>query len=73
MFDLTETGTLTIYTDGSVTSSNNGGVGIRIISISSNGDEVINDSYSAGYRNVNSGQIEIIACTAALEEAVRMQ
>ena len=65
--------TLTIYSDGSVAPNNNGGVGIRIISIDSNGDEVINNSYSSGYHNVNSGQMEIIACTVALEEAVRMQ
>lgn len=71
MFGLLERETLMIYSDGSVAPSNNGGVGIRIISIDSNGDEVKNDSYSAGYRNVNSGQMEIIGCTAALEEAMR--
>jgi len=73
LFDLTETGTLTIYADGSVTSNNNGGVGVRIISIDLNGNEVINDSYSAIYRNVNSGQMEIIACTVALEEALHLR
>jgi ribonuclease HI len=73
LFDLPEREKLIIYSDGSVTPGNNGGVGIRMISIDSNGDEVINDSYSAGYRNVESGQIEIIACTAALEEAIRLQ
>lgn len=63
--------TLTIYTDGSVSSQNIGGVGIRILSVDSNGYETISDTYSAGYRNVNSGQMEIIACTVALEEAMR--
>jgi ribonuclease HI len=71
LFDSLERESLIIYTDGSASSSNIGGVGIRIISIDSNGDEVINDGYSAGYRNVTSGQIEIIACIAALEEATR--
>jgi len=73
LVDLLEMGILIVYTDGSVTPNNIGGVGIRIISIDSNGDEVISDSYSAGYRNVNSGQIELIACSAALEEAIRSQ
>lgn len=73
MFDLTETRTLLIYSDGSIAPNNIGGVGIRIISIDSNGDEIINDSYFAGYRNANSGQMEIIACTTALEEAVLLQ
>lgn len=65
--------TLTIFTDGSVAPNNNGGVGIRIISIDSNGDDVINPVYSVGHQNVNSGQMEIIACTVALQEAVQLQ
>ena len=64
---------LLIYTDGSVNANNTGGVGIRIISIDANGDEAIYDAYRAGYRNTNSGQMEIIACTEALEEAGRLQ
>jgi ribonuclease HI len=70
---LSETKTLTIYADGSVASNNSGGVGIRIISIDLNGDEVVYDTYLAGYPNANSGQMEIIACIASLEEAVRLQ
>jgi ribonuclease HI len=73
LLDLNEREKITIYTDGSVAANNNGGVGIRIISIDSNGDEVVNDSYSSGHRNANSGQMEIIACTVALEEAIRLQ
>ena len=73
MFDLPDRENIIIYTDGSVAPNNTGGVGIRIISIDADGEDVINDSFSAGYRNVNSGQMEIIACTAALEEAVRVQ
>jgi len=73
LFDLAERGILTIYTDGSVAPNSNGGVGIRIISINSNGGEGFSDSYSVGHQNVNSGQMEIIACTVALEEAVRLQ
>jgi ribonuclease HI len=73
VFDLTERRILTIYTDGSVAPNNNGGVGTRIISINPDGEEVVNDSFSVGHQNVNSGQMEIIACTVALEEAVRMQ
>lgn len=64
---------LTIYADGSVASNNSGGVGIRVISIDLNGDEVIDDAYRAGYPNANSGQMEIIACISALEEATRLQ
>lgn len=70
---MSERKTLTIYADGSVASNNNGGIGIRIISIESNGDEAIYDTHLAGYPNANSGQMEIIACIAALEEAVRLQ
>ena len=65
--------TLLIYTDGSVDANNSGGVGIRIISIDLNGDEVINDAYRAGYPNANSGQMEIVACAEALEEAAHLQ
>jgi len=70
---LSEDKILTIYVDGSVASNNSGGVGIRIISIDSNGDEAIDDSYRAGYPNANSGQMEIVACISALEEATRLQ
>lgn len=61
--------TLLIYADGSVGPNNIGGVGIRIISIDGYGNEVVHDEYQAGYPNANSGQMEIIACTKALEEA----
>lgn len=64
---------LTIYADGSVGPNNSGGVGIRIISIDLNGDDVIYNTYRAGYPNANSGQMEIIACIAALEDAIRSQ
>lgn len=65
--------TLTIYVDGSVTNDNVGGVGIRIISADQNGEEISYDSHAAGYHNVNSGQIEIIACRVALEEALKQR
>lgn len=68
---LTEAQTLLIYTDGSVTPDNRGGVGVRVISIDANGEEIINDYQSTGYQNVNSGQMEIIACIYALEEVMR--
>jgi ribonuclease HI len=70
---LSERKILTIYADGSTTSANNGGVGIRVISIDMDGDEVVYDSYSAGYPNANSGQMEIIACATSLEEVIRLQ
>jgi ribonuclease HI len=70
---LSESDVLTIYADGSVASNDNGGVGIRIISIDLDGNEVLDDSSRAGYPNANNGQMEIIACTAALEEANRLQ
>lgn len=73
MTNLTETRTLVIYTDGSVAPNNHGGAGVRIISIDSNGDEIMYDSQSAGFRNVNSGQMEIIACIEGLKEATRTQ
>ena len=64
---------LIIYADGSVALNNNGGVGIRIISIGENGEEYIYDFSRTGYPNANSGQMEILACTAALDEADRLQ
>ena len=70
---LSEYQTLTVYADGSITARNTGGVGIRIISIDLMGDETIHNAYRAGYPNANSGQMEIIACIAALEEVVRLR
>jgi ribonuclease HI len=70
---LSDKETLIIYTDGSVASNNSGGVGIRIISIAIDGEEIIDNIYRAGFPNANSGQMEIIACTTALEEAARLQ
>lgn len=64
--------TLVIYTDGSVAhKTQQGGIGIRMIYIDSEGDDVAVDAHFAGYHNVNSGQIELIGCTKALEEAMR--
>ena len=56
--------TLVIYTDGSIAHKNkNGGIGVRMIYIDSNGDDVVSDAQFSGYRNANSGQIELIGCT----------
>jgi ribonuclease HI len=63
---------LEIYIDGSV-SNKNGGVGIRILTIDSDGNEVFHDLQSTGYVNAKSSQMEIVACVYALEEAVRLQ
>lgn len=62
---------LEIYVDSSVL-NNKGGVGVRILSVDSNGEEVFTDLQSAGYSNVKSGQMEIIACSFALEEAANL-
>jgi ribonuclease HI len=71
---LLEEDSLEIYVDSSTSQvDKSGAVGIRVITIDSNGNEVSYDFQSAGYRNVNSGQMEIIACTYALEEAMDRQ
>ncbi len=63
-----------IYTDGSIAHKNkSGGIGIRMIYIDSSGDEIEMDAQFAGYRNANSGQMELIGCAKALEEALRQQ
>lgn len=65
---------LEIYVDGSTSKNNEkGGVGIRIVEIDSDGEEVFYDLQSIGYQNVKSGQMEIVACTYALSEAMRLQ
>lgn len=70
---LPEAHTLLVYADGSVSSNGIGGVGIRIIQIDSDGNEVLYNAESGGYRNVTSCQMEIIACRSALEEIVRQK
>lgn len=67
-----ENETLEIYVDSSVY-KNNGGVGVRILSLGYEGEETFIDLQSAGYINVNSGQMEIIACRFALEEAMHLK
>jgi len=71
MLESIETETIVIFTDSSVDSKNRGGIGAKIISITSNGDEIIDSVQAGGFQNVNSGQMEIIACTYVLEEVAR--
>jgi ribonuclease HI len=59
---------LKVYVDASVSANNHGGIGAVVISIDHNGDEITNEIQLAGYSHVNSGQMEIIACTDVLDE-----
>lgn len=63
---------LEIYVDSSI-SKNNGGLAGKIIFIDEDGDEKSILFQSTGYLNVKSTQMEIIACTYALEEVSRQQ
>lgn len=69
---MTEEESLEIYVDSSV-SNKNGGVGVRILAIDSNGEEVFYDLQSTGYLNAKSGQMEITACSYALKETMDQQ
>ena len=67
----TDIESLEIYVDSSV-SNNQGGVGVRILSLDIFGDDVYTDLQSAGYLHVKSTQMELIACSFALIEAIKL-
>lgn len=65
---------LNIYTDGSsIKSPRAGGIGIRFVTIGSDGLEQIQDIQSPGYLNVTNNQMELQACIHALKEAMRLK
>jgi len=56
---LLEEDSLEIYVDGSTSQTySHGTVGVRVLTIDSNGDEVSYDFQSAGYLNVRNPRLE---------------
>jgi len=67
---LPDQSTLEIYTDGSSRNHpRRGGIGIRYISTSANGDEKVDDLKLPGYKNASNNQMELQAAILALEGA----
>ena len=67
---MTKEDALNIYTDGSSLSGpRRGGVGIRFITVNEDGDEVITDIPTTGYKGATNNQMELLACVVALKEA----
>ena len=66
--------TLEAYTDGSsLPSPRRGGIGIRFVWCDEEtGDEVLEDLSPPGYKGGTNQEMEILACTTALEKAVSM-
>ena len=64
---------LNIYTDGSsYPSPRAGGIGIRFVSISSSGEEIIKDFPSRSrYLGATNNQMELQACINALKEVLK--
>lgn len=69
------TDTLEAYTDGSCLSHpRRGGIGIRFVTIdNTTGGEITQDLSPAGYPNATNQEMEILACTTALREALGMK
>ncbi len=64
---------LNAFTDGSsLGSPRSGGIGIRLVLIDEDGEEVIQDLEFLGYKDATNNQMELKACILALEEAVRL-
>lgn len=66
--------TLEAYTDGSCLSHpRRGGIGTRFVRIDENtGEEIIQDLSPPGYPNATNQEMEILACTTALREALSL-
>jgi ribonuclease HI len=64
---------LNIFTDGSsFRSPRRGGIGVRFVLIGEDGQEVVQDVQFTGFANATNNQMELQACIAALEEAIRL-
>lgn len=62
---------LNIFTDGSsLRSPRIGGIGVRFVTIGSDGYEEIQDFQFAGYKDATNNKMELKACVLALEEAI---
>jgi ribonuclease HI len=65
-----EENALNIFTDGSSYSHpRTGGVGILYVTIGSDGNEIITEGHSFGYKSATNNQMELQACVAALDDA----
>lgn len=63
---------LNIYTDGSsFQTPRRGGVGVRFVSVDDQGEEQTIDWSPPGFRSATNNQMELKACTLALQEAKR--
>ena len=63
---------INIYADGSSLSRPRlGGIGIRLVTINSSGQEVFEDISLAGYAGATNNEMELKACIEGLKEAMR--
>jgi len=64
---------LNIFTDGcSLRSPRSGGIGVRFVLVDPGGQEQVQDIQFPGYQNATNNQMELKACIAALQEAMRL-
>lgn len=62
---------INVYTDGSSFSSPRaGGVGVRIITVGSDGHPIIEDEELFGYKGATNNQMELLACITGLRIAI---
>jgi ribonuclease HI len=60
-----------VFTDGSSLSApRTGGIGIRIVTIDSEGKEVVEDDVLPGYRGATNNQMELLACIKGVQTAM---
>jgi ribonuclease HI len=65
---------LYLYTDGSsLPSPRRGGIGVRMIYVGPEGEEMVQDVLYPGYKGATNNQMELLACVHALEGAVQQQ
>ena len=63
---------INVYTDGSSLSRpRRGGIGIRLVTINSSGQEIVEDISPVGYAGATNNQMELKACIKGLVEAMR--
>jgi ribonuclease HI len=61
-----------VFTDGSSLSGPRlGGIGIRLVTIDDDGNEVCEDEFLPGYRGATSQQMELTACIKGIQTALR--